>query len=1430
MLMFYLVLSTLPSTHRNRGPSAGEQGNYASISLTYRVLRCCCSVVLLLCSLASTVFADCDIPYNLASRQILNCIAYVGVVSDFAQTSTITEFLCRGILFSWRLAQFLLASLALYGYTTLIPTILSTASSRNVCESKIQLWSEGLALVLGAVLLPLLVPRRYVPFDSKNPLSNPNPEQTASLLSLLFFSYLDPIIFKASKVPHLSTDELPFLSEEDQARVLREKDLGKLDPLARGGKQHLFFNLLRTFAKDISGMTIALLCHAMFSFLPTIATNQLLAYLEATPSGSDRVPPWFWISLLFIGPVGSSAAIEVYMRVVLRALVITEALLAELIYEHAVKARVKSDARDEDSIEAEKTMANINTLVTVDLNTLEQGQHFLVLIIYLPIQMMICIAFLYRLLGWSAFVGIALTALLVPIPSLVGKLFHGVQEDKMKKTDSRVQMFTDGNVSLVRSAFIEFADDISSTLIAKGEFSASVAFPALVVFDLFRNQIQVAFFHGTRIITAKVSLDRINTFLHNTELLDGFDANSVSPVSNGEISDKIGFHNASFTWSNSASGSATPLGRRFVLRIPETLQFKRNAVNLVVGATGSGKSSLILALLGELHYTPLSGDAWFNLPRAGGVAYAAQESWVLNETIKDNILFGSPYDEDRYKKVIKQCALEPDLALFAAGDMTEIGERGLTLSGGQKVRLTLARAIYSQAEILLLDDILAALDVHTSNWIVEECLSGDLVKGRTVIMVSHNVALLTPLARTFTKLKDGVATLSDNAEEYIQNGRDVLPRVVQDTDAEVMEKRDDSSDGKIILSEEIHQGTGVGWPAIKLYATSLGGKHPFLFFTTFFAGLLISHLTGVVQIWYLGHWASEYEHHTPTEVPALHHLAFYGNILVNARSICSESRLDDLRAYFLNLADRSLLRPCAIHFCIAEGVTNDSQSTGGIGPCGDIQASQNSLNIWLDETPISRIITRSTQDIGSVDLALPMLTSRVCDLSIRLLFQIAAIIVFTPAFLLPSIILICLGVWVGSVYLKAQSSVKREMSNAKAPVVGLIGAVSTGVVSLRAYSAQAQFAETLMTRIDHYSRSARIFYNLQRWMAMRTETLAGLFCASLAGYLVYFTNSSASDIGFLLNLAVAFSGSLVWYLIAVNDFEAESNCLERLESYLRIDQEAHLGDGSLPPAQWPSSGELRVENLTAKYSFDGPEVLHGLSFHIKSGERIGVVGRTGSGKSTLTLALLRCILTTGRVFYDDILISTLNLDALRSQITIIPQMPELISGSLRQNLDPFEEYDDQVLNDALRSAGLASLQEELDVQDRVGLDTLIASGGTNLSVGQRQILNLARAIVRGSKLLILDEATSAIDYKTDNIIQQSLRNEYLERGGDTTIITIAHRLQTVMDMDRIMVLDAGQMVEFDSPAALLRKEDGQFRSMVECASDKQALLALVKDL
>ncbi|KAI0258309.1 P-loop containing nucleoside triphosphate hydrolase protein, partial [Gloeopeniophorella convolvens] len=829
-------------------------------------------------------------------------------------------------------------------------------------------------------------------------------------------------------------------------------------------------------------------------------------------------------------------------------------------------------------------------------------------------------------------------------------------------------------------------------------------------------------------------------------------------------------------------------------------------------------------------FIPTQVDSWFHLPRTNGVSYAAQESWVQNETIKTNILFGAPYDEERYNKVIYQCGLEQDLSLFEAGDLTEVGEKGLTLSlsdSAAKARVTLARAVYSSAEILLLDDVLAALDVHTAKWVVDKCFKGDLIKGRTVLLVVstplHNVALVGPVADYVISLGgDGqimsCGTVSDALSKDEHLSADVakeeamLEKSEEELDAEKPDEAAKKSAGKLILEEETQEGH-VSWQSLQLFFSALGGSHAYLFWFVYLVGMLLVDLSMVLETWFMGYWSEQYIERDPADVSLKFYLSIYCLIIVSTVALFTIE--------YMNYVFGTIRASVSIHEKLINSILGTTLR-------------------WLDKTPTSRVIARCTQDIRSIDNTLADNFEHLVGVSSTVIIKLASIVFFTPVFIFPGLVVFAVGAWCGQLYMKAQLSVKREMSKMKAPMLGHFGAAIAGLVSIRAYGAQEDFRQESYNRIDNYTRAARVFYNPNRWLGIRMECLSGVFTAGLAAWLVYSPKSQSylpSDTGFSLTMAVGFSSVIVWLVRSFNEFEVIKwrHSLERMKSYIDIEQEPKSTESGKPPAYWPSSGDLRVENLCARYSPDGPEVLHNLSFHIKSGERVGVVGRTGSGKSSLTLSLLRCIITEGEVYYDNI---------LTKNITIIPQMaslspfghwrvahvyehpqPELLSGTLRENLDPFSQFDDVTLNGALRAAGLFSLQKD-DDEARITLDSQVASGGGNLSVGQRQILALARAIIRGSKLLILDEATSAVDYDTDTIIQNSLRTEL---KSDVTLITIAHRLQTIMDADKIMVLDAGHIVEFGRPSELLKNSEGRLRAMVDESGDRDGLYKMVTE-
>ncbi|KAH9166803.1 hypothetical protein EDB89DRAFT_2075434 [Lactarius sanguifluus] len=1479
---------------------------------------------------------------SLTKREWLDlilCLTYL--YAAFLGLMTVTAWRFRASVASFHLSLLLLGTFSVYAYRNIWPLLTFTLSPVDACEDAL-LWDPQQAI---------------------------NPEQTAPLLSMMLYTFLDPIVFLAYRVPHLSHDMLPPLADYYYTRNLH------LDTFSGAPKRHIFWGILAVFRREYIQLVILVVIKVFSTLMAPVGMNQLLRYLETRGEGAV-VRPWVWVAYIFLGPALGSIAFQCYLFIASSTLVRVTAIVTQLVFEHALRIRIKAetlsspeatrtatpevgsqattpdsgsaveiitvseeaggsaeetrseqstiaassingkrkeeasgpDSGSEDGEEpgdSSNLVGKMNNLVSTDLENIIDGRDLLLLswssyllprpaargltfvdekfslVLYFPLQVVICVWFLYNILGWSTFVGMAVMVTLFPILGAVAGKIEKVQKEAVKRTDARVQAATEtmgvlrmiklfgwepkiaarlaekrekelqyiklrqilNMVIVIINFFIPVitmvVTYVTYTAIMKRALTPSAIFSSMAVFDLLSDQLHAIFRTIPMVIQARVSLDRMNDFLHHTELLDEF-----ADVDNGSQrvmltdasrfdQDVIGFQNASFTWSNDdPNGTLTPSRRRFTLRVHGELLFKRGCFNLIIGPTGSGKTSLLMALLGEMHFVPMSPDSWYHLPREGGVSYAAQESEE-----QDNILFGAVYDEERYNKVIYQCGLQRDLSLFDAGDKTEVGEKGLTLSGGQKARVTLARAVYSSSQIIILDDVLAALDVHTARWIVEKCFKGDLIRGKTILLVTHNVAMATPLADYVVSLgKDGRIASRGSVSDALKKDKALAQELVEGTRAiKYDEKRIDSAepdeavksaDGKLILAEEISEGN-VSWDAgeptiqpfcisdgeahwctaqqyeVKLFINGLGGAHPVLFWILFPVGLLLCDASLTAQTWFLGYWAEQYDIYPPEQIDITFYLIVYGLIIFTATA----SYTIGYGVYVFG----ALRASRAVHRTLIESVLGTTLR-------------------WLDTTPTSRVTTRVTQDIRALDGPTADTFVWAIDISGAMLIKFVSVVYFTPAFSVPGISIAVLGAWLGRIYMKAQIAIKREMSNAKAPVLGHFGASVAGLTSIRAYGAQLAFRKESYRRIDRYSRVARSFYNMNRqvestkWINLRIDFLGGLFAASLAAYLIYVPNerSLPSDSGFSLTMAIGFSNLILWWVRNLNDFEVSSNSLERMHSYINAEQEPKPTEQGIPPAYWPASGDLRVEKLSARYSLDGPKVLHDISFHIKSGERVGVVGRTGSSKSSLTLSLLRCIFTEGSVYYDGRLTSSINLDALRSSITIIPQVPELLSGSLRENLDPFSQHDDAALNSALHASGLFSLQTD-DEDGRLTLDSQIASGGGNLSVGQRQILALARAIVRGSKLLILDEATSAIDYKTDTIIQTSLRTELT---GDVTLITVAHRLQTIIDADKVMVLDAGRIVEFDKPSELLKLENGRFRSLVDESGDKDLLYSM----
>ncbi|KZO89810.1 P-loop containing nucleoside triphosphate hydrolase protein [Calocera viscosa TUFC12733] len=1362
------------------------------------------------------------------------------------------------------------------------------------------MYSRGTLATLAGLVIPVLIPRTYVPLDPEHPALHPNPEQTASILSFLTYTFMEPIIMAAYRNSNLPYESLPPLADYDWSSNLEKRSLEAIDPIVRREKglkdRNVFFGIMQIFVWEYVFFGVNLLIDVLSRFMTPFALNRILLYLQYG-SQESNVRPWVWIAMLLVGGALATMFRHLYIFVAEHVQVQAENILLQQIFRHSLRLRISEElpgsgfephssatsvigasSNTENSptitlIGTETSTANIpetlasgsmepldgpaeqtippptmhlagriNTLIGADLGNILGARDFLVLLVMLPFQVVVSMWFLYGILGWSAIVGMGSMVALMPIPGLLAKRISEVQGVKMERTEARIQAITE-SMNIIRMIKMFGWEDMTihklsnlraselasirtekllelfgavlnnvmpvlilivtftfHTLIMHRELDAATIFSTIVVLDLLRLDLGNVPYFITTIMQARVSLRRVTKFLYESPMLDSFTRSVASAdIPTPVLVDGrgIGMKNVTVSWTDSSGQSA--VGKRlFSINIADVV-FQQGAVNLITGPTGCGKTSLILALLGEMRTQRTDPDSWIALPKTHGVAYAAQEAWVQNTTIKDNITFLEPYNEQRYRNVLYRCALERDLALLSAGDQTEVGEKGLTLSGGQKARITLARAMYSSAKTILLDDVLSALDVHTARWIVSKCFQGDLAADRTIIIATHAVDLLSPLSSRVIQIsKDGDVTSFDNspATNELEEDGDVPKPLGHEAVSDLKTSDGSVSDGagKLTVEEELESGR-LRWTAIELLISAFGG---YPVWTVVLGTSLIVYLASVIGTWWLGVWANAFEMSSGGPVSIPFYLGIFSAIA------CLNSVLYAV-AYVVYLY-ASLRASSALHEALTQKILGSTFR-------------------WLDVTPVGRIISRFTQDISTIDGPLTAYLQMFISFTLSMLIQFGAVLVFAPVFIIPGIIVAITGIAMGQIYIAARLPVRRLVSNWRSPLYILFSAAVEGITSIRAYGAQISFQHELFKRLDAYTRPSRTFNNLDRWIAVRADLLGATFSSGLAVYLVYMRPAlGASNTGFALNMAIGFSGLLLFWVRLLSEVETCGNSLERIRDYLLINQEPTGSEAGKPPAYWPASGALQVQNLQARYSSDGPAVLKGITFDVKSGERVGIVGRTGSGKSSLALSLLRLIPTTGETYFDEISTEHVNLDILRSKMAIIPQDPTLLSGTLRSNLDPVGHQDDSILYGALRAVGLIGQAGSSQAVD-LSLDTVVSSSGSNFSVGQRQLIALARAMVRGTRVLILDEATASVDAETDHLIQTSIRTELT----GTTLLTIAHRLQTIMDYDKIMVLDSGELVEFGSPLSLLDKENGVFRGLVDGSADRAHLWEVVKN-
>lgn len=875
-----------------------------------------------------------------------------------------------------------------------------------------------------------------------------------------------------------------------------------------------------------------------------------------------------------------------------------------------------------------------------------------------------------------------------------------------------------------------------------------IAFPALQLFSMLETCLRDLPNLITVLLNAKVSVERLEEFMNEPDKDEGEAQDQSDEV-------KLEMTNASFAWP----GAHEPVLSDITLSFPSGL-------TVVCGEVGAGKTALLQALLGELDQK--SGEYHRSNEMVG---YCSQTAWLQSMSIRENILFSSPHDESRYRQVLDACALIPDMANFKHGDLSMIGENGIGLSGGQKARVALARAVYSNSRILFLDDPLSALDHQTAEMIVRRCLSGPLMKDRTVVLITHRTELCLNVAQQIVQISDGRAHVLD--PDSILS--DALHRVASSESINEEEARKAAQQQLAAIPEKFmedeHRAHGgvmasVYWEYIK------AGKLKWWF--VLIVVLTLYRLIEVGETWFLKQWGEAYG--SPEQ-----------QVVSNPFDRLPSPETDIrpwLIGFFLIAAAQS------IAFLVTQGFMLVIVYKAGKDLFERvIKKVTHATFRFYDVTPVGRLMNRLTSDINTVDGNISNQFQNVAMLLIAWVSSVVVIGSVTPLFLVFAIALTLAFVVIFLHFLPTSQSLRRLEMVSLSPLLSNFGALVDGLTTVRAFCAQYRFQDRVIAVTDNFQKMDHFYWSLQAWLMYRFDSLSACSTFILTALALY-TGVSPGLTAFVLTAASKFVIATHALCRQYGQLQMDFVSVERVVELLHLEQEP---PGSVQPsAWWPAlGGDIVFEDVTIRYAPHLDPAISNVSFKIKGGSTTALIGRTGSGKSTLALSLLATTLPeSGRILIDGVDISTVDTQALRKRVTFLAQEPVLFPGSMRQNLDPLDEYSD---------AKCSSVLSKIAQRHNWTLDMHIDTGGKNLSQGQRQLVGLARALLRRSPIVVMDEATASIDMETAMRIQEILREEM----RDSTVITIAHRVEAVKNADFCVVLSKGKLLEQGEPGGMM---------------------------
>ncbi|GAB9470861.1 Atp-binding protein [Globisporangium polare] len=1290
-------------------------------------------------------------------------------------------------------------------------------------------------------------------WDHSDGLGDRYPSQYSGFCASVFFTWVTPLMKLGNERP-LENDDLFQLDPYNRAESISQRFADKWALQKTKARPSLAWALATAFGAKFVIAGFLKLIHDSLQFVGPIIIKDIIAYL------SDPEAPLSeglsYAAVIFVSGVVQSFSLRQYFfycfetGMQLRSAIVTAVFDKSLV--------LSASARQQ------KTTGEITNLMSIDAQRLQELTPYLHGIWYAAFQIIVSCVLLWQQIGVATFAGVAVIVLMIPLISLISRAMRGLQKNLMNIKDERIKICHEvlSGIKVIKmkawetsfaQRVMKYRDDELSRLrvyvfAQSGSNTIFSIVPALVTvvsfltYVLLGNTLDVgtaltslALFNILRfplfmlpqvinnIVEASVSFERLRNF---------FLAEERVKVGQGSLKDVgVLVQNADFKWEGVAPAAIVPTaegaagaklengGELTDAPVLRNISFsaKSGQLHAVVGQVGSGKSTFLSGILGDARLT--SGDVALR----GSVAYVSQQPFIQNASVRENITFGLPFDHARYEEAVRVSCLKKDLAILPGGDRTEIGEKGINLSGGQRTRVAIARAVYQNADIYLLDDVLSAVDSHVGSDIFAHCIKKAL-KNKLVVLVTHSLTFLNH-CDNIVVLSDGKIveqgsykhvmgkkgvlaqmmlnyTESDKEEESGAEADDSASDVESDSDSESGDdgnrsrksstrvsrasstRSDDSKvgyeDGEQLMVDEDRSVGDVSWSVYKAWINAFGG---------IFAGSIVvigfvaaQGVTLLATLW-ISYWSEEAQKYPDSQM-------YYVYVYMALNAVAALTMFVRVLLLYLGSLHASRL------------MFNDLLSRVLRAPIS-----------FFDTTPQGRIVNRMSKDVYTVDESIPATWNGFLSTLVSVLVTLGTISYITPGFM---VILapVLLSYYVSQRYfIKTSRELQRLDSISRSPIFALLSETLDGLPTIRAYGVENKFMGRNQLLLDKNQRAYFLNFSVNCWLALRLEFVGTVIAsgAALAAVLAHGTNGAqgtafAGLVGVSLTYAFSVTQSLNWTVRMISQLQTQMISVERIKTYSEMPMEGALESRAdqKPSFDWPTSGKIAFNQVSLRYRPGLPRVLRGLTFSVNAQEKIGIVGRTGAGKSSLIVALMRLTeLDAGNIVIDGVDISKIGLHDLRAKIAIIPQDPVLFSGSVRSNLDPFDQFSDEQIWTSVKRAQLDKAVSSLE--------DVVDEKGSNFSVGERQLLSIARALLKRSKVILMDEATASIDTETDRKIQQSTREEF----RDCTCLTIAHRINTILDADRILVMEKGTVAEFGPPGELQKKHNGIFKSLVD---------------